>query len=187
MPTRAPEAKDNFLQCCCWGPRRLCGIKRTVAGRERTGGSKAMQCCCCCPMFRCLLGSPRHFCSFPRKPELHGKGSPPPLPSEERVRNGSTGHRATLPGPILQHLAREGKGEVTPPNSPCSPQRRVVSAPLKAPICLPWLYGRVGAALFAMQVPEARRLSGSSLLSRCLPAPGVQGSERGWALMEMYS
>jgi len=154
---QGPEAKDHFLQHCCWGPRCLCDTKQMVAGGEKVGASEAARCCCHCPVFRHLPRSPRCFCSSPRKPR-HGKGCSRPLPSMERVHSGSGGHRAAFLCQGWCHRSRrEEGGGLKLRNSACSPRGWVGSAPLKAPICLRWLAGRVGALVFAVRVHEDRR------------------------------
>lgn len=107
------EAKDHFLWCCCWGPRCFYGIKRTVAGGERVGASKAVQCCCRCPIFRDLLRSSRHFCSFPRKARHDGVTWQRLLSSSQQgagpqQHNKAPGHFLLL-GLVPQCLARGGR------------------------------------------------------------------------------
>lgn len=75
------------------------------------GASKAMQCCCCCPIFGHLLRSPRHFCSFPRKPRNDRVTWQRLLSTSSQQGVGPQWLKGApshfpLPGLVPQHLAR---------------------------------------------------------------------------------
>lgn len=120
-----------------------------------------MQCCCHCPIFRHLLRSPGHICSFPRTPSHDRVAWQRLLPSSSRQGTGPQWLKGApshfpLPGLVPQHPARGGRWAHTAEFSIRSTEAGGLNT-LKAPISLCWLYGRVGVVVFAMQVPEGRR------------------------------